>query len=80
MSGRISGNVSLTIRTLETAVDSLHKQLEVANASLLHERGRVDRAEQQINELQAELAAERRRLIAVLTGPERVPWWRRWFR
>jgi hypothetical protein len=24
-------------------------------------------------------AEERRRLIAVLTGP-RVPWWRRWFR
>jgi excisionase family DNA binding protein len=25
-------------------------------------------------------AEERRRLMALLTGPERVAWWRRWFR
>jgi hypothetical protein len=24
--------------------------------------------------------AERRRLLALLTGPARLPWWRRWFR
>jgi hypothetical protein len=25
-------------------------------------------------------AEERRKLIAILTAPERRPWWRRWFR
>jgi hypothetical protein len=37
-------------------------------------------ANRRIDELQAALAEERRRLIAVLTGPARVSWWRRWFR
>jgi hypothetical protein len=36
-------------------------------------------ANRRIDELQAALTEERRRLIAVLTGPVRVPWWRRWF-
>jgi hypothetical protein len=31
-------------------------------------------------EVQQREAEERRRLIAILTGPARVPWWRRWFR
>jgi hypothetical protein len=36
-----------------------------------------------IRELWVRLAAEaeeRRRLLALLAGPARVPWWRRWFR
>jgi hypothetical protein len=36
-----------------------------------------------IRDLRARLdaeAEERRRLIAILTGPARVAWWRRWFR
>jgi hypothetical protein len=58
--------------TLSRALDVLREQLE-------HERGRADRAERRIDELQAALAEERRRLIAILTD-QRRPWWRRWFR
>jgi hypothetical protein len=68
------------IVTLSLAVDSLREQLAIANR-------RTDRAERRIDELQDELTRERcraaalgRKLIEVLTGPERIPWWRRWFR
>jgi hypothetical protein len=57
--------------TVAGLVTPLHEQLE-------RERGRADRAEQRVDELQAALAAERQRLIAMLV--DRVPWWRRWFR
>ena len=57
---------------LSRAVDALREQLTIANR-------RADRAEQRVDELQAALAEERQRVIAILTGPRR-PWWRRWFR
>jgi hypothetical protein len=54
--------------TLSHAVDSLREQLGIANRridELLEDRRRD--------------ADERRRLMALLAGPQR-PWWRRWFR
>jgi hypothetical protein len=36
--------------------------------------------EETIRHLRGLLADERRRMLALLTGPARVPWWRRWFR
>jgi hypothetical protein len=57
--------------TLTHAIDSLREQLVIAS-------GRADRAERRIDELQATLAEERRRLIEILTESRR-PWWRRWF-
>jgi hypothetical protein len=59
--------------TLTRAIDSLREQLAIAN-------GRADRAERRIEELQAMLVEERRRLIAILTDQLHRPWWRRWFR
>jgi hypothetical protein len=58
--------------TLTRALDSLREQLVIAN-------GRADRAERRIDELQAALTEERRRVIEILTGSARRPWWR-WFR
>jgi hypothetical protein len=55
-----------TIRTLESAVEALREQLGIAN--------------RRVDELQAELSEERRRLIAILTDARRRSWWRRWFR
>jgi hypothetical protein len=57
--------------TLTLAIDSLREQLVIAN-------GRADRAERRIDELQATLGEERRKLIAILT--DHRPWRRRWFR
>jgi hypothetical protein len=48
---------------LAQAVATLREQLGIANC--------------RIDELQAMLAEERRRLIMLLT--DRRPWWRRWF-
>jgi hypothetical protein len=67
--GTVSDPVTVT---LTRAVDSLREQLAIAN-------GRTERAERRIDELQAALGEERRRVIEILTGP-RVPWWRRWIR
>jgi hypothetical protein len=54
----------------------LRREVELLRSQL------VDR-EETIRDLRTRLdaeAEERRRLIAILTGPARVPWWRRWFR
>jgi hypothetical protein len=56
---------------LTRALDSLREQLAIANS-------RAARAERRVDELQAMLAEERRRLIMLLT--DRRSWWRRWFR
>jgi hypothetical protein len=50
---------------LAQAVETLREQLGIAN--------------RRIDELQATLAEERRRLIEILTESRR-PWWQRWFR
>jgi hypothetical protein len=55
-----------TADPLARAVEALREQLGIAN--------------RRIDELQAALREERRRVIEILTGPTRVPWWRRWFR
>jgi hypothetical protein len=48
---------------------------------VLEERDRTIAAhEETIRHLRGLLADERRRMLALLTGPARVPWWRRWFR
>jgi hypothetical protein len=66
-SNRTSGpDKRRTIEALENAIVTLREQLA-------RSEGRADK-------LQAELTEERRRLIAILTGPARVPWWRRLFR
>jgi hypothetical protein len=54
-----------TLETLENAIVTLPDQLA--------------RSEARADKLQAELTEERRRLIAILTAPDRRPWWRRWF-
>jgi hypothetical protein len=61
------------VRTLEAAVSALSAQLE-------HERDRASRAEDRVEALYAALIDERRRVIEILTGSARRPWWRRWFR
>lgn len=46
-------------------------------------RALAEEREETIRDLRARLdteGEERRRLIALLTAPERRPWWRRWFR
>jgi hypothetical protein len=52
--------------------------------ALLAERERlVEEQASAIRDLRHRLdveTEERRRLMALLTGPERVSWWRRWFR
>ena len=48
-----------------------------------YERARADRAERRTEELLEDRrreVEERRRLIALLTNPAWIPWWRRWFR
>src|SRR5215472_1453884 len=48
---------------------------------VLEERDRTIAAhEETIRHLRALPADERRRMLAMLTGSARVPWWRRWFR
>jgi hypothetical protein len=51
--------------------------------ALLAERGQlIEEQAETIRDLRTRLdseAEERRRLMALLTGP-RAPWWRRWFR
>jgi hypothetical protein len=48
---------------------------------VLEKRDRTIAAhEETIRHLRSLLADERRRMLALLTGPARVPWWRRWFR
>jgi hypothetical protein len=80
----IAGDVAPVVipatETLALAVETLRSQLAIAN-------GRADRAEQRIDEqqetirhLRGLLAEERRRMLALLTAPERRPWWRHWFR
>jgi len=58
------------------AVRILEEALSALNDQLARERERADRAEQRIDELQALLTEERRRVIEILTRP----WWRKWFR
>jgi hypothetical protein len=53
-----------TTDPLAQAIEALREQLGIAN--------------RRVDELQAALAEERRRLITILT--DRRPWWRRWFR
>lgn len=72
-------DIPLTIRPLESAIETLREQLAKANQWAEAEHGRANRAEQRVDELLAALAAERQRLLAILTGPRR-PWWRRWVR
>jgi hypothetical protein len=57
---------------LAQAIEVLRQQLALAN-------DRADRAELRVDRLQAVLAEERQRLLAILTGPRRS-WWRPWFR
>ena len=59
------------VRVFEQAITALQEQLAIANA-------RADRAEQQVDKLQAALTEERQRLIALLV--DKRPFWRRWFR
>jgi hypothetical protein len=69
--GAVRPDVQAHVQVLE----ALREQLAIANA-------RADRAEGRIDELLADRrreADERRKLLALLTGP-RAPWWRRWFR
>jgi hypothetical protein len=66
----VADDVAPVTAALSRAVETLREQLEIAN-------GRADRAERRIDELQAALVEERRRVIAILT---RRPWWRRWLR
>jgi hypothetical protein len=64
--------------------------IEEASPSWVQLRGERDRYralvevhEETIRDLRARLdseVTERRQLIALLTAPNRVPWWRRWFR
>jgi hypothetical protein len=65
-SGTGLGSGPGTTDPLAQAVEALREQLGIAN--------------RRIDELQALLAEERRRLIAVLTDQRTRPWWRRWFR
>jgi len=47
---------------------------------LAEERDRtIEQQQETIRHLRSLLADERRRMMALLTGPP-VPWWRRWFR
>jgi hypothetical protein len=70
VAGDVADDVAPVTAALSRAVATLREQLEIAN-------GRADRAERRIDELQAALVEERRRVIAILT---RRPWWRRWLR
>jgi hypothetical protein len=70
VAGDVADDVAPVTAALAQAVETLREQLEIAN-------GRADRAERRIDELQAALVEERRRVIAILT---RRPWWRRWVR
>ena len=48
--------------------------------ALAEERDRtIEQQQETIRHLRSLLADERRRMMALLTGPP-VPWWRRWFR
>jgi hypothetical protein len=58
--------VAVTIPADPFPIEALREQLGIAN--------------RRIDELQAALGDERRRMIAILTDDRRRPWWRRWFR
>jgi hypothetical protein len=68
------------IRTLQRVLDERERTIAAHEETIRDLRARADRAERRIDELQTTLAEERRRLIMLLTGPDRVPWWRRWLR
>ena len=60
--------------------EQMHEQVQVRAIEALREQLAI--ANRRIDELMEERkrdAEERRRLLALLTGP-RQPWWRRWFR
>ena len=81
MGGFALGDIPLTIRTLETAVEALREQLATANQWAEVEHARADRAEQRVVDKDAVIDHLRERLdqlMALLAA--RRPWWRRWFR
>jgi hypothetical protein len=67
------------VQAISAAIEALREQLTIANerAERAELRAEADRA--RIDELQAALAEERRRVIEILTG-RRSGWRRRWFR
>jgi hypothetical protein len=68
------------IRALESANAALRETITAHEATIRDLRQRLDAAvgeRRQERQLEAE---ERRRLLALLISPTRVPWWRRWFR
>src|SRR5262249_33172815 len=79
---QVSGNRSGSmLRSVPGAVPAASLgELRVERDRLLAER---EDLRETIRDLRTRLDAEgeeRRRLLALLTGPERRPWWRRWFR
>jgi hypothetical protein len=68
------------IRALESVNAALRETITAHEATIRDLRQRLDAAvgeRRQERQLEAE---ERRRLLALLISPTRVPWWRRWFR
>ena len=68
------------IRALESANAALRETITAHEATIRDLRQRLDAAageRRQERQLEVE---ERRRLLALLISPTRVPWWRRWFR
>jgi hypothetical protein len=73
-----NGRDQVNVQVLERAIVALQEQLAIANARAERAEQRADAERARVEVLQATVAAERHRLITLLT--ERPPRWRRWFR
>jgi hypothetical protein len=78
VTGQPAGNGRRSDTPADTAATEVGLRGELDKWRVLAEE-----REHTIRDLRARLdqeVDERRRMLALLTGPERVPWWRRWFR
>ena len=78
--GDVRDDVREDIRALEAANAALRETITAHEATIRDLRQRLDAAAAERRQERQLEAEERRRLLALLTGPNRVPWWRKWFR
>jgi hypothetical protein len=75
-----NGADQVNVRAVSSAIAALREQLAIANERVARAELRAEADRARVDELQAALAEERRRVIEILTGSAHHSWWWRWFR